>query len=64
MNKHNPKKRKVTCWKGFDRTTWCGPFSVATVAGTEYEPAYQTLKRYEVSVIVKVSVIKTSHQLV
>ena len=45
MEKHNPKKRKVTCWKGFDRTTWCGPFSVATVAGTEYEPAYQTLKK-------------------
>ena len=46
MEKHNPKKRKIIyCDTGNYRKTWCGPFSVATVAGTEYEPAYQTLRK-------------------
>jgi hypothetical protein len=44
MEKHNPIERKVTDWTGKQRITWCGPFAVATVAGTEYEPAYQRLK--------------------
>ena len=43
-NKHNPKAREITDWIGNSRITWCGPFSVATVAGIKYEPAYQTLK--------------------
>ena len=43
-NKHNPKAREITDWIGNSRITWCGPFSVATVAGVKYEPAYQTLK--------------------
>ena len=38
MTKHNPLQRKITDWTGKQRITWCGPFSVATVAGTEYEP--------------------------
>ena len=43
-NKHNPNAREITDWIGNSRITWCGPFSVATVAGIKYEPAYQTLK--------------------
>ena len=40
MNKHNPKTRQIIyCDTGIKRVTWCGPFSVATVAGIEYEPA-------------------------
>ena len=45
MEKHNPKTRLITDWTGRSRVTWCGPFSVATVAGVEYEPAYQSLKK-------------------
>jgi len=44
--KHNPKERQIIyCDTGIHRVTWCGPFAVATVAGVEYEPAYQTLRK-------------------
>ena len=46
MEKHNPKTRQIIyCDTGIPRVTWCGPFAVATVAGIEYEPAYQTLRK-------------------
>ena len=45
MNKHTPQRRQVTCWIGRQRKTWCGPYAVAVVCGTEYEPAYQVAKR-------------------
>ena len=46
MEKHNPKERQIIyCDTGIHRVTWCGPFAVATVAGIEYEPAYQTLRK-------------------
>jgi hypothetical protein len=46
VEKHNPKERQIIyCDTGIYRTTWCGPFAVATVAGIDYEPAYQTLKK-------------------
>ena len=46
MEKHNPKTRQIIyCDTGIPRVTWCGPFAVATVAGLEYEPAYQTLRK-------------------
>ena len=45
-DKHNPKERQIIyCDTGIHRVTWCGPFAVATVAGVEYEPAYQTLRK-------------------
>ena len=44
MDKFKPNHREITDWIGNQRITWCGPYSVATVAGTSYERAYQTLK--------------------
>jgi hypothetical protein len=45
MEKHTPARRAITDWMGNIRKTWCGPYAVATVCGTEYEPAYQVAKR-------------------
>tara|TARA_R100000654_G_scaffold32767_2_gene57799 strand:- start:323 stop:820 length:498 start_codon:yes stop_codon:yes gene_type:complete len=45
MTKHTPNRREITDWIGNKRTTWCGPYAIATVCGTSYEPAYQMAKR-------------------
>lgn len=45
MEKHTPNRRAITDWIGNSRKTWCGPYAIATVCGTEYEPAYQVAKR-------------------
>ena len=44
MTKHTPKRRQITDWVGKQRKTWCGPYAIAVVCGTEYEPAYQVAK--------------------
>tara|TARA_R100001082_G_scaffold110148_2_gene89176 strand:- start:2984 stop:3496 length:513 start_codon:yes stop_codon:yes gene_type:complete len=43
--KHTPEGRAITDWHGKQRITWCGPYAIATVSGTAYEPAYQAAKR-------------------
>jgi len=43
--KHTPEGRAITDWHGTHRITWCGPYAIATVCGTAYEPAYQAAKR-------------------
>lgn len=45
MEKHTPNRREITDWIGNKRITWCGPYAIATVCGTSYEPAYQMAKR-------------------
>ena len=45
MNKHTPKRRQIVyCDTGIARKTWCGPYAIAVVCGTEYEPAYQVAR--------------------
>ena len=44
MEKFTTKGREITDCMGKKRITWCGPYSVATVCGVEYEPAYQALR--------------------
>ena len=44
MEKHTPTRRPVTDWIGNQRKTWWGPYAIATVCGTGYEPAYQVAK--------------------
>ena len=45
MNKHAPKRRQIVyCDTGIARKTWCGPYAIAVVCGTEYEPAYQVAR--------------------
>jgi len=45
MEKFTPKERQIIyCDTGKYRVTWCGPYSVATVCGVEYEPAYRTIR--------------------
>ena len=44
MTKHTPQRRAITDWMGNQRKTWCGPYAIATVCGTDYEPAYQMAK--------------------
>ena len=45
MNKHSPKRRQIVyCDTGIARKTWCGPYAIAVVCGTEYEPAYQVAR--------------------
>ena len=42
--KHTPEGRAITDWHGTHRITWCGPYAIAVVCGTEYEPAYQVAR--------------------
>lgn len=44
IKKHTPEGRAITDWMGKGRITWCGPYAIATVCGTAYEPAYQAAK--------------------
>ena len=45
MNKHTPKRRQIIyCDTGIARKTWCGPYAIAVVAGTEYEEAYRVAR--------------------
>jgi hypothetical protein len=42
MDKHTPMTRQIIyCNTGIYRKTWCGPYAIATICGTEYEPAYR-----------------------
>ena len=45
MEKHTPNRRAITDWIGNSRKTWCGPYAIAVVCGTSYEPAYQVAKK-------------------
>ena len=45
MNKHTPKRRQIVyCDTGIARKTWCGPYAIAVVCGTEYEEAYRVAR--------------------
>ena len=46
MEKHTPKRRQIIyCDTGIARKTWCGPYAIAVVAGTEYEEAYRVARK-------------------
>ena len=45
MKKHTPQTRQIIyCDTGVYRTTWCGPYAIAVICGTEYEQAYRTVR--------------------
>ena len=44
MTKHTPEQRQLMYDTMVNRTTWCGPYAVATVCGTEYEEAYRVIR--------------------
>ncbi len=45
MNKHTPAKRQmIYCDTGIYRKTWCGPYAIAVLCGTEYEEAYRAVR--------------------
>ena len=44
MEKHTPKTRQLIYDNGIYRKTWCGPYAIATVCGTEYEDAYRVAR--------------------
>ena len=43
--KHTPAKRQmIYCDTGIYRKTWCGPYAIAVLCGTEYEEAYRAVR--------------------
>ena len=45
MAKHTPEERQLMYDDMSHRTTWCGPYSVAAVCGTQYEEAYRIIRK-------------------
>ena len=45
MAKHTPEQRQLMYDDMSHRTTWCGPYSVAAVCGTQYEEAYRIIRK-------------------
>ena len=41
INKFTVKPRQITDWMGNIRKTWCGPYALAVLTGTDYEFAYR-----------------------